>query len=93
MVSVSSAHVAAACAGREGAACPRPRPPKGRHLGVGGSCQPGMRLITRTSHAAPGSTRPCGIGPCLRHVRRPPGDTGLPPPPSQDVSAFKSQKM
>lgn len=67
MVSVSSAHVAAACPGREGACLPEaaPRRPRAAHLGVGRSCHPGMWLITRTSHAAPGSTRPCGIGALL----------------------------
>lgn len=56
MVSVSSAHVAAACPGREGACLPEaaPRRPRAAHLGVGRSCHPGMWLITRTSHAAPG---------------------------------------
>ena len=99
MESVSSTHVAAACLGREGACLPEtaPRCPRAAHLGVGRSCHPGMWLVTCTSHAALGSARPCGCGALLTtHPQVAAGglgDMGLHPPPDQDVSAFKSQKI
>lgn len=83
MVSVSSAHMAAACPWREGACPPEatPRCPRAAHLGVGRSCHPGMWLITGTSPATAGSTRPCGIGALLTTHPQAAGGHGPAPAP------------